>query len=396
MALKKAVVAKALSQAFDIPVTVTYWNGESETYGNGHSKVHIKLNKKISLEDLAATPTLFMGEAYMNEEIEIEGSLQELIASAYRRKGSFLTNQSGFKGTILKALIKSNNKKESQKDVQSHYDIGNSFYKKWLDPTLTYSCAYFSKDNMSLEEAQMAKMRHILAKLNCEPGNTLLDIGCGWGTLAFIAAQEYGLSATGVTLSEEQYEFAKHRAKALGLEEKVQILLMDYRDITEQFDYVTSVGMFEHVGKKNLALYFQKVHHYLKPNGRALIHGITGQSHGLGVDPFIAKYIFPGGYIPHITEIVTHILDANLQIDDVEPRRRHYQKTLECWRANYLKVYDETINEMGKPFARMWDLYLQSCAASFEAGNIDVIQFLITRGSSGQGLPMTRCYMYED
>jgi cyclopropane-fatty-acyl-phospholipid synthase len=139
------------------------------------------------------------------------------------------------------------------------------------------------------------------------------------------------------------------------------------------------------------------VHDYLTSEGRALIHGITGQARTtLGVDPFIAKYIFPGGYIPDLAEIISHIKDMRFQVDDIEPRRRHYQKTLEIWRANYMKVFDKTVEDMGKPFARMWDLYLQSCAASFEAGNIDVMQFLLTKGPSGQGLPMTRKYMYED
>lgn len=392
--LEKKLLMTALSNAFDIPVMVTYWDGKTDSYGDGEPKVHIRLNNKISMSDLASAPTLFLAEAYMNEDIEFEGNLQELVASAYRKADSFLTNQSGFTAELLKSMMKSHSQKESRDDIRSHYDIGNDFYKKWLDPTMTYSCAYFEKSDMTLEEAQIAKNRHILDKLNCEKGKKILDIGCGWGTLAIMAAQKYGLIATGVTLSDEQCAFASNRVKELGLQDRVQILLMDYRDIKENFDYIVSVGMFEHVGKENLALYFQKVYEYLKPTGRALIHGITGQGKGAGVDPFIAEYIFPGGYIPRISEIVTHITNSNLQIYDIETRRRHYQKTLECWRANYLTVFDETVTEMGKPFARMWDLYLQACAASFEAGNLDVIQYLMTKGSSGQGLPLTRSYMY--
>ena len=153
--------------------------------------------------------------------------------------------------------------------------------------------------------------------------------------------------------------------------------------------------MFEHVGKENLEMYFQKVYDYLKPNSRALIHGITGQHRGAGVDPFIEKYIFPGGYIPNIAENVEHIMTAKLQLDDLEPLRRHYQKTLEIWNENYSKVFDEVEKEMGRPFARMWTLYLQACAASFESGNIDVVQYLLTKGPSGVGLPMTRQYMLQ-
>lgn len=395
MVFEKVAFNKALSMAFDIPITVTYWDGKTEQYGDGEPQAHITFNKKISFSDLSGMPTLFLAESYMNEEIEIEGSIQALVASAYRKSGSFLTDQTGFSKSLLK-LMHGHSQKETREDIHSHYDIGNDFYKKWLDPTMTYSCAYFERDSMTLEEAQIAKVHHILDKLGSQPDGRLLDIGCGWGTLLFTAAQEYGLTCVGVTLSDEQYYYVRKKADDLGLSDKVKVYLADYRDLKEKdFDYVTSVGMFEHVGKENLGIYFQKVYDYLKPNGRALIHGITGQHRGTGVDPFIEKYIFPGGYIPNVAENVDHIMTANLQLDDLEPLRRHYQKTLEIWNENYIKAFDEVVNEMGKPFARMWTLYLQACAASFEAGNIDVIQFLMTKGASGQALPMTRAYMYQ-
>ncbi|RZI49088.1 SAM-dependent methyltransferase [Lactococcus kimchii] len=393
MVFEKTVLNKALAAAFDIPITVTYWDGKTEKYGEGESQAHITFNKKFSFSDLSSMPTLVLAEAYMNEEIEIEGSIQELVSSAYRKSGSFLTDQSGFAKSMVK-LLGNHSQKQSRADIHSHYDIGNDFYKKWLDSTMTYSCAYFAHENMTLEEAQVAKVHHILDKLHSTPGNRLLDIGCGWGTLIFTAAQEYGLETVGVTLSEEQYYYVRKKAEDLGLQDKVKVFLMDYRDLKEgEFDYITSVGMFEHVGKENLEMYFQKVYDYLKPNGRALIHGITGQHRGAGVDPFIEKYIFPGGYIPNISENIDHIMTAHLQVDDIEPLRRHYQKTLEIWNENYLKVFDEVVESMGKPFARMWTMYLQACAASFEAGNIDVIQFLLTKGASGQGLPLSRSYM---
>ena len=396
MVFEKTVLNKALASAFDETIEVTYWSGETEKYGSGETKAHITFNKKFSLSDLAGEPTLVLGEAYMNGDIEIEGSLQALISSAYRQKESFVMDQSGLKGAIAKRLMGSHDKKTSRADIHSHYDIGNDFYKKWLDPTMTYSCAYFENETMTLQEAQMAKIRHILNKLHSTPGGRLLDIGCGWGTLLITAAQEYGLSGVGITLSDEQYAFATQHIQSLGLEDKIKIYLMDYRDLKEpEFDYITSVGMFEHVGKENLEAYFQKVADYLKPNGRALIHGITGQHQGMGIDPFIDKYIFPGGYIPNVAEQITHIMSAGLQLDDLEPLRRHYQKTLEIWSENYEKVFDETVEGMGRPFARMWDLYLQACAAGFESGNIDVIQFLITKGASGQTLPMTRDYIYK-
>ena len=395
MVFEKTVLNKALASAFDIPVKVTYWDGKTEKYGDGEAQVHIIFNKKFAFSDLASMPTLVLAEAYMHDEIEIEGSIQELVASAYRKADSFLTNQSGFGKSIVE-LLGNHSQKQSKKDIHQHYDIGNDFYRKWLDPTMTYSCAYFENENMTLEQAQIAKVHHILDKLNSTPGGRLLDIGCGWGTLLFTAAPEYGLETVGVTLSEEQYNYIVNKAKKLGLEDKVKVFLTDYRDLNEgTFDYVTSVGMFEHVGKENLEMYFQKVYDYLKPNSRALIHGITGQHRGAGVDPFIEKYIFPGGYIPNIAENVEHIMTAKLQLDDLEPLRRHYQKTLEIWNENYSKVFVDVEKEMGRPFARMWTLYLQACAASFESGNIDVVQYLLTKGPSGVGLPMTRQYMLQ-
>ena len=389
--LEKTVYSQLIGRAFDIPVAVTYWDGKTETYGQGIPVVKIRFNKAIPLKEMTNQPTLVLGEAYMNKDIEIEGSVQALVASAYRQTDSFLTNN-----PYLKHLPKiSHSEKASQKDVQSHYDIGNDFYEMWLDPTLTYSCAYFMNEDDSLKQAQLNKVHHILNKLNPKPGKTLLDIGSGWGTLLFIAAEEYGLHATGVTLSQEQYDYTKEQIQKRGLADMVDVQLLDYREVKGQFDYITSVGMFEHVGKENLGMYFQKVADFLNPDGRALIHGITGQHEGAGEDPFIEKYIFPGGYIPNVAENLHHIMDAKLQFADIEPLRRHYQRTLEMWTANYHQVMAKVSEIYGDKFARMWDLYLQASAASFEAGNIDVIQYLLTKEPSSTGLPMTRNYITE-
>lgn len=330
----------------------------------------------------------------MDGDIEIDGSIQELILSAYRCGDSFLRN-SKFSKLIPKQF---HDKKHSKSDIQKHYDIGNDFYKLWLDDTMTYSCAYFKHENDSLEQAQLNKVHHILNKLNAHPGGKLLDIGCGWGTLIITAAKEYGLNATGITLSEEQASFITKRIKEEGLENKVTVLIKDYRDIHETYDYITSVGMFEHVGKENLSQYFQTISKRLNINGLALIHGITGQvggNHGSGTNSWINKYIFPGGYIPRLTENLNHIASAGLQIADLEPLRRHYQKTLELWTKNFHNALPEVQKTHDKRFINMWDLYLQSCAASFESGNIDIFQYLLSKGVSKDTMPMTRDYMYS-
>lgn len=394
MVMDSLIIKQLIKSTFDIPLQVTYPNGNIETYNGNNPHVKLKLNKNFSVSELSKDPSIVLGEAVMDGDIEIDGSIQELILSAYRCGDSFLRN-SKFSKLIPKQF---HDKKHSKSDIQKHYDIGNDFYKLWLDDTMTYSCAYFKHENDSLEQAQLNKVHHILNKLNAQPGGKLLDIGCGWGTLIITAAKEYGLNATGITLSEEQVSFITKRIKEEGLENKVTVLIKDYRDIHETYDYITSVGMFEHVGKENLSQYFQTISKRLNINGLALIHGITGQvggNHGSGTNSWINKYIFPGGYIPRLTENLNHIASAGLQIADLEPLRRHYQKTLELWTKNFHNALPEVQKTHDKRFINMWDLYLQSCAASFESGNIDIFQYLLSKGVSKDTMPMTRDYMYS-
>ena len=389
--IDKAIYKQILKSSFDAPIDVEFWDGETVHFGEGESIAKIIMHELIPIKEIVAHASLTFGEAYMDGKIEIQGDLQELVTLAYRSQDSFFNN-SKFSKLIPKH---SHSEKVSKNDVQSHYDIGNDFYEMWLDKTMTYSCAYFASESDTLEAAQMNKVRHILNKLHAQEGETLLDIGCGWGTLLFTAAKEYGLKATGVTLSQQQYDFVSDKIKAEGLTGQVTVYLEDYRELKEQYDHVTSVGMFEHVGKENLAAYFSKIDQLLVENGTALIHGITGQHKGAGVDAWINKYIFPGGYIPNLAENIDHIMDAHLQVDDLEPLRRHYQKTLEIWTDNFHDVSESVISRYGERFYRMWDLYLQACAASFESGNIDVVQYLLTKGASSTNLPMTRSYIYH-
>ena len=337
-----------LKHSFNIPVEVTYPNGKVEQYGGLKPEVKIKINEKISLKALTENASIALGEAYMDGKIEVEGSLQKLITSAYANADSFLNNNK-FKKFLPK---QSHTKSHSKEDVQSHYDLGNDFYSLWLDKTMTYSCAYFENETDSLEQAQRNKVEHILKKLDPKPGKSLLDIGCGWGTLMLTAAKKYNLKVVGITLSEEQAKFVRARIKELGLEQQAEVILEDYREIQhEPFDYITSVGMFEHVGQENLGEY--------------------------------------------LLENLGHIIDAGMQVADLETLRRHYQKTLEIWDQNFNQVLPAVRKMHDERFIRMWDLYLQACAASFESGNIDCIQYLISKGPSGKNLPKTREYMYQ-
>lgn len=392
--LEKTFYKTLFSHSFNIPVKVNYWDGKSAVYGDGEPEITITMNDEIPMKAILNNASLALGEAYMDGKIEVTGapnSIQELLTSAYENADSFMRNNK-----YIRFLPKqSHNEKHSKQDVQSHYDVGNDFYQLWLDATMTYSCAYFKSPDDTLEQAQMNKVHHIIHKLDPQAGRTLLDIGCGWGTLMLTAAEEYGLKVTGITLSQEQYDYVKQQISERHLEDVADIQLTDYRELKhEPFDYVTSVGMFEHVGKENLALYFNTVAKYLKDDGVALIHGITRQQGG-ATNAWLTKYIFPGGYVPGLVENLQHIIDSGLQVADVEPLRRHYQHTLEIWDKNFNQQREKVAKLQDERFIRMWDLYLQAAAASFESGNIDVMQYLISKGASAKYLPMTRDYIYE-
>ncbi|HCT3382065.1 TPA: class I SAM-dependent methyltransferase [Enterococcus faecalis] len=373
--IEKNILHRFFKLSLSKKTLVTYWDGDIKVYGQekGLPVFKICIKEKIAIKDLLANASLILGEAYMNNVIEIEGNLQELVYDIYSQSESFLRS-----ARFINWLPKeSHSKKRSKEDIRRHYDLGNDFYRKWLDQTMTYSCAYFKKPEDTLEQAQMNKVYHILEKLSLKKGDTLLDIGCGWGTLIFTAVKEYGVKSTGITLSKEQFKHISHIIEREGLQNQMSVKLMDYRDLKgECFDHITSVGMFEHVGAENLHNYFKVVKRNLSPKGTALIHGISRQQGG-AKNAWINRYIFPGGYIPGVTELVDHMTRNNLQVIDLESLRKDYQLTLEHWIKNFHNVKEEIICEKGDSFYRMWDLYLQACAASFQASNIDVIQYLL-------------------
>ena len=293
---------------------------------------------------------------------------------------------------IKRGLMPHTEKADSE-TVSFHYDMSNEFYADFLGPSMTYTCAVFDNEHMSLEDAQANKLRLILDKLDLKPGERLLDIGCGWGFLLIEAAKKYKVHGTGITLSYEQYTEFQKRIKDQGLEDYLTVELMDYRDLPKhnyQFDRVVSVGMLEHVGRDNYQLFLDCVEKVLKPGGLFLLHFISALKEHPG-DPWIKKYIFPGGTVPSLREILNHMAEDNFHTLDIENLRLHYNKTLLHWEKNFRENIEKEKTMFDESFLRMWELYLSACAATFHNGIIDLHQILMTKGINND-LPMTRWY----
>lgn len=362
---------------------------EEHLIGDGTPAFTVKLQNDIPKQELLTSTSLALGEAYMRGDLDIEGDLFDALDHFLGQMGKFSTNHSALK----KLIFSSHSKKNQQKEVSSHYDIGNDFYSLWLDDTMSYSCGYFKNANDTLYDAQVNKVDYILEKLYLQKGMSLLDIGCGWGFLLIEAAKKYGVTGLGITLSKEQQKKFQDRIKEEGLTGQISVELMDYRDLAKSgrtFDRIVSVGMLEHVGRDNYELYIKNVDSVLKKGGLFLLHYISALQEHPG-DPWIKKYIFPGGTVPSLREMIQILGDYNFYTLDVESLRRHYFRTLRCWSQNFNEHRDEINDMMGSEFTRMWDLYLNACAATFHNGIIDLDQILISKGINND-LPMTRWY----
>lgn len=394
MEINKNIVKSIAEHLSDKPFDLEYWDGEIIKYGEGEPEFKLIIKNFPSKKELLSDPSVALGEAYMKGDIDIEGDLQKFFESIIRNKDSFMNKNTVFR---LASKIKAPSLMKSKKDIAHHYDIGNDFYSLWLDKTMSYSCGYFKNPTDTLYDAQMNKIHHILKKLNLKEGQHLLDIGCGWGYLIIEAAKLYKVKALGITLSEEQFKKAKERIKQEGLEDLVDVQLMDYRNLEKsnlEFDRIVSVGMAEHVGHTNLPLFFKNVDSVLKESGLFLLHNITNLVETEG-NKWITTYIFPGGYLPTLREELNIAADINFRTLDVESLRLHYMKTLEEWCKNFMNHLDEERDMFDDEFLRMWHLYLATCAAAFHYWDIDIHQILFSKGINNT-LPMTRKYLYED
>ncbi|MDR0479764.1 MAG: cyclopropane-fatty-acyl-phospholipid synthase family protein [Burkholderiaceae bacterium] len=396
--------AERLRKRFDLPLLVRWKGGSGLKLGQFDTPAVILDVLDASGAAALLSPTLDnLGRAYVEGHIDVQGTLQDMLNLAHRLSEVDLT--SGSAGLVQRLVNKvanavSHTKTQDKEAIQYHYDVSNEFYAEWLDPAMVYSCAYFEHGDETLEQAQMKKIDHILTKLCVQPGHKLLDIGCGWGALVIRAAQQYGAQCVGVTLSQNQFDLATERVKAAGLQDRVEIRMQDYRDVRGPFDRITSVGMFEHVGLKNLPAYFKTIHDLLTPEGWALNHGITSTGEWNSDDSdggarFINQYVFPSGELPHIGTVLTTMQEGGLEAIDVEGLRRHYAHTLQCWSEAFEAKTERLRQLVDEKRWRIWRIYLMGCQWAFEHDEVSIFQVLCHRaGQSAQVLPWSRGWMY--
>lgn len=351
-----------------------------------------------------ANPTLAsLGEAFVEGRIDVEGDIMDVIVTAER-----LAAAAGSPvAARVAASFARHSPRQDRADIQHHYDVGDEFYRLWLDERMIYSCAYFETGEETIDAAQVAKLEHICRKLRLQPGERLLDIGCGWGGLILHAARNYGVRAVGITLSDNQYARATERIAEAGLADRVEALLLDYREAPARFgegafDKVASVGMIEHVGLRNLPIYFGVVRRLLRDRGLFLNHGITSadihsRSVGSGVGDFIDKYVFPNGELPHLHLVVREMSAQNFEVYDVESLRPHYAKTLAHWSRRLEAQCDAARRVVSEKTLRVWRAYLAGCSYGFAQGWMNIYQVLASRqeATGPTELPLTRAWMYR-
>ena len=354
------------------------------------------LDKKLHYK-LLFYPDLYFGEAYTDGSLRIEnGTLSDFLEIFIKSVGR---SQINIFSKLLNKLRGSyrfftnyNFVEKSKKNIAHHYDISESLYELFLDPKRQYSCAYFKDENDSLEEAQNNKIDHIIKKLNLKPNQRVLDIGSGWGSLAIEIAKKTQCEVVGITLSENQLEYSNKKAKDMNLENQVEFRLIDYRQMDEKFDRIVSVGMFEHVGRKFYKKYFKQLSNLLNDDGVALIHTIGSVNPPRDPQPWITKYIFPGGYTPSLSELVNPIEKSGLIISDLEVLRLHYSLTLRHWKERFLSKKEKILEMFDEKFFRIWEFYLTGCEMEFKWGQQVVFQFQLSKEL--KSTPITRNYIY--
>jgi len=400
--MKLSAWTSGIRNRVNLPLRVELWNGEQVDLSDEQPRVKIRVPGPGGLRYLLSPSLDSLGEAYVEGALEIEGSSADMI-----QIGNALAETTGKPprtsrvASAMLNLVSPHTKEKDAESIRYHYDVSNEFYQQFLDPAMVYSCAYFENGDEDLATAQQKKIDHILTKIDVRPGQTLLDIGCGWGALVIRAAQKFGARCVGVTLSERQYELARERVAQAGLQDQIEIRLQDYRDVTGGFDRITSVGMFEHVGMANLPDYFSRINKLLAPGGVVMNHGITTtdieqRSSPYGGGEFIDKYVFPHGELAHLSTVIRTMQQGGLEVRDVENLRRHYARTCAMWAENFEKNADTIRKTVDPKTFRIWHVYLAGCAYGFAHDWISLYQIVCSKaGEDPAQMPWSRNYMYK-
>ena len=385
-------------QKLQLPLRLRLWDGHEFNFGPTPSVTIVV--KDPTLVAQFTHPSLdLLGSAFVEGRLELEGSISEAIRVCDELSQALVDDDDYTPPPRVY-----HDKATDAESISYHYDLSNDFYQLWLDRDMAYSCGYFETGEESLDEAQQAKFRLLCRKLRLKPGEYLLDVGCGWGGLARFAAREYGVKVFGITLSKEQLKLARERVNAEGLQDKVDLQLLDYRDLPQdgRFDKIVSVGMFEHVGHANLREYCEILSRAVREGGLVMNHGITskhtdGRQVGRGAGDFIDRYVFPNGELPHLSMMTAEISEAGLEVVDVESLRLHYARTLDHWSQRLEQKLDAAAKQVPEQALRIWRLYLAGCAYAFAHGWINIDQILATKphADGSLELPPTRADIYR-
>ena len=387
------LVRRLLSNFGDPPLEFVLWSGERIAPATAAPAIKIRIHDRGTLFRVLCDPQVQFGDAYAAGRVEVEGDLIELTALIYRGMAAAEGKQS-FSDRVANWLRRSqrNTLAGSRKNIHHHYDIGNDFYALWLGESMAYTCAYYPAAEASLEQAQIAKMDHVCRKLQLKPGDSVVEAGCGWGSLALHMASRYGARVRAFNISREQVAYARERAKQQHLDDRVEFIQDDYRNISGHYDVFASIGMLEHDGRENYAELGRVVRRSLSSRGRGLIHSI-GRNHPGLLHPWIVRRIFPGAYAPSLGEMMQIFEPSGLSVLDVENIRLHYALTLRHWLDRYRAAEDRVRKMFDDTFVRMWRLYLAGSVAGFETGTLQLFQVLFTTPENNH-IPLTRQHLY--
>jgi len=390
------LLSRILQATGSVPVRLLVKGGAAVSPPGGAPVATLVIEDRATLVGLLRDPEVSFGDAYMEGRIDVEGDLVQFMEVVYQAMERSLAAGSWYTRLASKWMdwLQDNSPQGSRNNIHRHYDVGNDFYKLWLDEQMVYTCAYFPTPSSTLEHAQIAKMDHVCRKLRLQPGETVVEAGCGWGALALHMAREYGVSVKAYNVSHEQIAYARQRARAEGLSDRVEYIEDDYRAISGKFDVFVSVGMLEHVGLDHYREFSEIIHRSIGDTGRGLLHFI-GRNYPGVFSRWIRKHIFPGGFVPSLGQSLGVLEPKNYSVLDVENLRMHYAKTLEHWLERFEKSRNQVTAMYDSRFVRAWRLYLAGSIAAFRLGHLQLFQILFT-GSEREPIFWTRDPLYAD